>query len=168
MMRLLPLVAMALSVGAVVATAMIELPAKLVYNGSESSRVGFYWVDNGPPELGDFVLMRGPKSMKNLIEARHYLPPNVPLIKRIVAVEGDEICRHGANISVNGSGMGVAKSKDVLGRFLPVWEGCEVLTKDQIFVLNFHPNSFDGRYFGPVSRELIIGRATWLSFPWVN
>ncbi len=147
---------------------LANLPTKLVYNGSKSSRVGFYWIDNQPAELGDFVLMEVPNSMRKLIESRRYLPPNVPLIKRIVAVEGDEVCRKRSNILVNGSGMGVAKPEDILGRHLPVWKGCEVLTKEQIFVLQFHPDSFDGRYFGPVNRDLIIGRATWLSLPWAN
>lgn len=167
-MRMFPFVAMALSVGAVGVATMTDLPKKLVYNDSESSRIGFYWIDNEPVGLGDFVLMRAPESIRNLIETRRYLPSNVPLIKRVVAVEGDEVCRNGASISVNDSGTGVAKAEDILGRFLPVWEGCEVLTKDQIFVLNFHPDSFDGRYFGPANRDLIIGRATWLSVPWVN
>lgn len=59
--------------------------------------------------LGDFVLIKAPESIRELIEMRHYLPPGVPLIKRIVAITGDKICRHGANILVNGSGLAVAK-----------------------------------------------------------
>ncbi|UJQ94135.1 S26 family signal peptidase [Mariluticola halotolerans] len=141
---------------------LIELPKKLVYNGSSSSRIGFYWIDEGPIELGDFVLIYAPENARELIETRHYLPPNVPLIKRVVGIGGDEICRHGRNISVNGIGMGVAKSEDLFGRPLPVWQGCRTLDAGRIFVLNFHPDSFDGRYFGPIDRSLIIGRATWI------
>lgn len=144
----------------------VELPKKLVYNGSSSSRIGFYWIDDGPVGLGDFVLMNAPENARELIEARHYLPPNVPLIKRVVGVAGDEICSHGRNISVNGIGMGVAKSEDLFGRVLPVWQGCNTLADDQIFVVNFHPYSFDGRYFGPIDRSLIIGRAVWLGRSW--
>ncbi|CAN0597380.1 unnamed protein product, partial [Laminaria digitata] len=29
-----------------------------------------------------------------------------------------------------------------------------------------HPKSFDGRYFGPIDRRLIIGRARLLRFSW--
>jgi len=32
--------------------------------------------------------------------------------------------------------------------------------------LQDHPQSFDGRYFGPVDRRLVIGRATMLRLPW--
>lgn len=165
-MRILASVIAAISVSAIALAIMIELPKKLVYNGSPSSRIGFYWIDDVPVGLGDFVLMNAPEHARELIKVRHYLPPNVPLIKRVVGVAGDEVCRHGRNISVNGIGMGVAKSEDLFGRPLPVWRGCETLTDDQIFVLNFHPDSFDGRYFGPVNRSSIIGRAVWLGRTW--
>lgn len=156
----------AISATVLMSATLIELPKKLVYNGSSSSRIGFYWIDDRPIGLGDFVLMHAPENVRELIETRQYLPPNVPLIKRVVGIGGDEICRHERNISVNGIGMGVAKSEDIFGRVLPVWQGCRTLTEEELFVLNFHPDSFDGRYFGPVNRSLIIGRATWLGRPW--
>lgn len=165
-MRIAQFVMAAITASILVSATLIELPTKLVYNGSSSSRVGFYWIDDVPIILGDFVLMNAPENARELIEARHYLPPNVPLIKRVVGIGGDEICRHGRNISVNGIGMGVAKSEDHFGRPLPVWQGCRTLNESQIFVLNFHPDSFDGRYFGSVDRSLIIGRAVWLGRPW--
>lgn len=164
-MRYLALTLTVVSVVGLFSTITGNLPLKLVYNGSESSRVGFYWIDKVAPQLGDFVLIKAPKNVRELIKIRHYLPAGVPLIKRIVAVAGDEICRHGANILVNGSGLGVAKPEDILGRSLLNWQGCKTLSQDQIFVLQFHPDSFDGRYFGPVNRSLIIGRATFLQFP---
>ena len=165
-MRIATLAVAAISATVLVSAMLIEMPKKLVYNGSSSSRIGFYWIDDGPIKLGDFVLMNAPENAREIIETRHYLPPNVPLIKRVVGIGGDEICRHGRNISVNGIGMGIAKSEDLFGRALPVWQGCETLADDQLFVLNFHPDSFDGRYFGPVDRSLIIGRATWLGRLW--
>lgn len=165
-MRIATLVLVTISATVLAFATLIELPKKLVYNGSPSSRIGFYWIDDEVPELGDFVLMRAPENARELIETRHYLPPNVPLIKRAVGIGGDEICRHGRNISVNGIGMGIAKSDDIFGRALPIWQGCKILTEDEFFVVNFHPDSFDGRYFGPIDRSLIIGRATWLGRLW--
>ena len=165
-MRIALLAIVAISASVLVSATLIELPKKLVYNGSSSSRIGFYWIDDQPIKLGDFVLMNAPENAREIIETRHYLPPNAPLIKRVVGIGGDEICRHGPNISVNEVGMGVAKSEDLFGRVLPVWQGCRTLADDGIFVLNFHPDSFDGRYFGPVDRSLIIGRAVWLGRPW--
>ena len=31
-----------------------------------------------------------------------------------------------------------------------MWEGCKVLEADEVFLLNPHPRSIDGRYFGPI------------------
>jgi type IV secretory pathway protease TraF len=42
---------------------------------------------------------------------------------------------------------------------LPRWAGCAVLSADQIFVMNQAPASLDSRYFGPLSRSSILGRA---------
>jgi hypothetical protein len=43
---------------------------------------------------------------------------------------------------------------------LPVWEGCRTIAAHELFVMNGRaPDSFDGRYFGPVVRADVIGRA---------
>ena len=166
-MRIVALSAMTVSVFALAATSVAELPKKLVYNGSASAPIGFYWIDDAPAELGDFVLLDVPERVQDLIETRRYLPPGMPLIKRIVAVEGDdEICRQKREILLDGVTVAVARNEDRLGRPMPAWQGCRVLREDQIFVLQPHPDSFDGRYFGPVDRSLVIGRATRLRFPW--
>lgn len=162
----------ALAVGAIpvvvlISATLVELPKKLIYNGSASSPIGLYWIDDQPPKLGDFVLMNAPENVRKLIEIRQYLPPNMPMVKRVVGIGGDEICRRGRNILVNGTSMGEARSEDRFGRLLPVWRGCKTVSEGQILVLNVHPESFDGRYFGPVDRSLVIGRATWLGRPWL-
>jgi hypothetical protein len=47
-----------------------------------------------------------------------------------------------------------------MGRVLPVWHGCRTIADHEIFVMNLRAlDSFDGRYFGPLSRDRIIGRA---------
>lgn len=167
-MRIVALSAMAIPVLALAAASVAELPTKLVYNGSASARIGFYWIDNVPVGRGDFVLMDVPDRVRNLVETRRYLPPGMPLIKRIVAVGGDEICRRKRQILLDGVTVAVARNEDRLGRPLPAWQGCKVLREDQIFVLQLHRDSFDGRYFGPADRSLIIGRAIWLRLPWQN
>ena len=42
---------------------------------------------------------------------------------------------------------------------LPVLEGCSVLQEDQFFLLNKHPDSLDGRYFGAIERSELVGVA---------
>ena len=145
---------------------VVSLPKKLIYNASASALLGLYWLDDQPIKRGDFVLVQVPMRVRTLVEERGYLPSEVPLIKRVMGVEGDEICREATHISINGKTVAEAQIRDGLGRPMPVWQGCHVLARDRVFLLQDHLHSFDGRYFGPVDRSLIIGRATYLRLPW--
>ncbi len=166
MMKRGMLLATALPVLALVAASAVSLPKKLAYNASKSAPVGFYWLDDRPIERGDYVFVHVPERVRQLVESREYLPPDMPLIKRIAGVEGDEICRGGDEIRINGESVARAQISDGLGRPMPVWRGCHLLHERRVFLLQDHQQSFDGRYFGPVDRRLIIGRATRLRLPW--
>lgn len=145
---------------------VVSLPTKLIYNASESAPIGFYWIDQEPISRGDHVYVRVPKRVRKLVIERGYLLPDVPLVKRIVGLNGDRICRSGTEVFVNGTLVAMAKKQDDLGREMPGWQGCHIVTGRTVFLLQDHPCSFDGRYFGPVDRRLIIGRATPVRFPW--
>ena len=155
----------AIPVLALAVVSSVNLPKKLIYNASESASIGFYWIDQERVSRGDYALSRVPKRVRNLVETRQYLPSDVPLIKRVMGIEGDEICRRGREILVDRATIAMAQITDRLGRELPQWQGCYTISADQVFLLQNHPQSFDGRYFGPVKRSLIIGRATRLQFP---
>lgn len=50
--------------------------------------------------------------------------------------------------------VATAKTRDRLDRSLPVWQGCQQLTDDQIFFLNPDTEaSLDGRYFAATARH---------------
>lgn len=165
-MRSLTLITTASSVLAVLVSGTELMPVRLAYNGSASAPIGFYWVDNRSAVKGDYVLIRSPKSIEAISETRRYLSPNVPLVKRIEAAEGDVVCRLNRRILIDGVTVAFALREDKAGRPLPAWLGCVVLSARQIFLLQPHPESFDGRYFGPVDRSLIIGRSIRLRWPW--
>lgn len=41
-----------------------------------------------------------------------------------------------------------------------MWQGCRRIGEDEVFLMNGAvPDSFDGRYFGPISTTAIIGKA---------
>lgn len=151
---------------ALAVASVVSLPKKLIYNASESAPVGFYWIDRQPISRGDYVYVRVPERVQDLVTERGYLPPDVSLLKRVVALDGDRICRDETEISVNGTVVATAKRRDGLGRKMPDWHGCHIVTERTVFLLQEHPRSFDGRYFGPIDRRLIIGRATRLRLPW--
>ncbi len=164
-MRWWGLVVMAAGVLALGAVSVFEMPKRLIYNGSASAPLGFYWADHGRISRGDFVFTRLPKWAEKLIERRGYLPPGVPLIKRVVGMAGDEICRQGREVFVNGIAIAIARMRDEAGRKMPVWQGCRILSADEVFLLQEHPRSFDGRYFGPINRRFIISRVKRLRSP---
>lgn len=158
-MRLRVLPHMAMGITMLVAPA-ISTPAPLVtWNASPSVPVGLYLAVRGLPRAGDLALARLPPNVAELAAHRDYLPRPVLLLKPVVAVTGDQVCRLGVGIFVNGHFMAWARLRDRLGRPLPVWHGCRALDADEMFLLAPHPDSFDSRYFGPVDHQHIIGRA---------
>jgi len=131
----------------------------LVWNASASAPVGLYRVLPGVPRRGDIVLVYPPESAAKLAAKRGYLPAGVPLIKRVVAMAGDRVCTLRGTIFVNGGAVARQRKTDRAGRALPHWRDCRELAKDELFLLmKAVPDSFDSCYFGPISRDHIIGR----------
>lgn len=150
------------------ALALIALPAitstrpVLVWNASASAPIGLYFITR-PEALarGDMVVAWLPAPARDFAARRHYLPANVPAVKRIVGLEGDRVCARGSHVRV-GAGMAVTRlAHDRFGRSLPAWNVCRRLGPGEVFLLMQRaPASFDSRYFGPVPRANIIGKAS--------
>lgn len=137
---------------------------KLIWNVSASVPIGLYSVmPAGQLQITDLVLVKPPETIASFLADRGYLPRGLPLLKRVLALPGQTVCRHSLLITVDGIVMGEAHEHDHLGRALPVWRGCRIIADDEIFVMNWQaPSSLDGRYFGPLPATSIIGRATAL------
>ena len=142
--------------------AFLPLPLKLVWNASASVPLGLYAIDSDElPQTTDLLAVDGPEPLATFLAERGYLPRGVPLMKRVAGVAGQHVCRTGRTISVDGVDMAEALDRDRLGRALPSWQGCRVIAVGEIFLMNGQVrDSLDGRYFGPVSTDTIIGRAT--------
>ncbi len=148
-----------------IAPPVLDPAPRIIWNGSASAPIGLWRVRSGLPiNRGDMVLARLPRWLANLAAARRYLPRGVPLLKRVVARDGDEICAWGNAVFVDGRRVALRRAVDSRGRPLPRWSGCERLGEGKVFLLMDRPDSFDGRYFGPVERDAVIGIATpvWL------
>jgi type IV secretory pathway protease TraF len=111
------------------------------------------------------VAVQPPQPLAGFLAERGYLPLGTPLLKHVVAGEGQRICRIHDIILVDGITAAVALRSDRQGRALPSWSGCRTLTRDEVFLLNAAPGSLDSRYFGPLPVTAIVGSATplWLS-----
>lgn len=121
---------------------------RLIWNRTASAPTGLYWLNDDPFTLGRWVVVSARSDDAGWAQIQGYVGRDWPLLKQIVAVSGDEICRIDGEILINGHVVGQAKEIDSQGRSLPVWTGCRVLSEVEVFLMNRHPYSLDGRYFG--------------------
>lgn len=155
--------AAAIGTAIVLGSAAFPPTPRLVWNASASAPIGLYSVSPGAlAEPGDMVIARVPEPWRRLAATRRYLPMNVPLVKRVAAAAGDEVCALGQEIFVNGRWMAERLVFDGAGRPMPMWSGCMRLRGRQLFLLMDAPASFDGRYFGVTGGDDIIGKARLL------
>lgn len=143
------------------ALALLHPGPKLVWNASASVPIGLYLVTPASSHhIGELVLVRPPEALAAFLDKRGYLARGVPLLKRVLALPGQTVCRIGRTITVDGLAMGHALDGDHLGRTLPGWQGCWIVADHEVFLMNWQSeNSFDGRYFGPLPATTIVGRA---------
>jgi conjugative transfer signal peptidase TraF len=138
-----------------------------IWNSSESVPVGLYRLrPAGSHHATELVAVRPPEPLASYLDLNGYLPTGVPMLKRVLALPGQTVCRNGRTISVDGTAIGEARESDRRGRPLPVWEGCDLVGEGEFFLMNWQSaTSLDGRYFGMMPATAIIGRAlpvwTW-------
>lgn len=148
---------------ALLATIQIPPRPRLVWNVSTSAPIGLYAVSaRRQAARGDMVVAWVPRPWRHIAAMRHYLPANVPLVKRVAGVPGDTICAVGSDILVNGRPAARRRPHDGRGRPLPAWRGCFTLQGGALLLLMDAPDSFDGRYFGPTDASDVVGRARLL------
>jgi conjugative transfer signal peptidase TraF len=150
-----------LAVIGIAATSVADMPTKLVWNATASAPVGFYTIEPADRiEVPELVVVRPPEPLAGFMVERGYVPRGVPLLKRVVGLPSQQVCRTGSAITVDGVEMGNALDRDRIGRALPVWRGCRVIADGQLFLINWDVrDSLDGRYFGPIPASSVIGRA---------
>ena len=136
-------------------------------NTTASFPIGLYWQVARSPGMGDLVWFCPPAEVVFLTAlARGYLSPGFcpsgssPLLKRVVAVGGDYVVITPTGTTVNGLPLLNSRQRavDPAGRPLPAYRLDAVLSEGQVLLLSdHHPNSFDGRYFGPVTATHLRG-----------
>jgi conjugative transfer signal peptidase TraF len=146
---------------ALVLSTIGEATPAYIWNASKSVPVGLYHLQPvGRLAVTELVAVRPPEPLATFLDLNGYLPSGVPMLKRVLALPEQTVCRKGLTISVDGIDMGYALSRDSRGRPLPVWEGCHAVEADELFLMNWQSeDSLDGRYFGFVPNSSVIGRA---------
>jgi signal peptidase I len=95
------------------------------------------------------------------------------LIKRVIAVGGDTVSISQCNVIVNGKKIDESYLDDKSGGSQNLVDRCRVIDlaeqtipKDKIFVMGDNrAESFDSRSFGPIDKDLIVGRAFAIVWP---
>jgi conjugative transfer signal peptidase TraF len=151
------LAAAALTIG----PGVMDLRPVFIWNASASVPIGLYRVEpEGRPAVPDLVAVMPPEPISAFLADGGYLPRGVPLLKRVVGLPGQTVCRNHLTILIDGVPMTVARKRDRRGRLLPVWQGCHVIEEGEVFLMNWQTvDSLDGRYFGPLPTASILGRA---------
>jgi conjugative transfer signal peptidase TraF len=146
---------------AALATLVVPVTHHLVWNASPSIPTGLYAIrGKASLHVGERVAIEPPPELRRLMRERGYLPDRLPLLKRVAAVSGQRVCRFAQGVTIDGELVGVARARDRAGRPLPAWFGCRRIKSNELFVMNpAAPDSFDGRYFGPLRIDAVIGRA---------
>ena len=164
--RLRTLIVILAGVLACLGAPYIHPPIRIIYNASPSIARGWYLiVPPGRLRVGMVVIAHIPSWAARLAAERNYLPITVPVIKRIAAADGQSVCEQSGRLAIDGHVIARALTADSAGRPLPAWHGCRTLDRGEFFLLGDTWDSYDSRYFGPITGRGIIGRAiplwTW-------
>lgn len=148
----------ALLVVSVIAVAMLGVSIttsnpRLVWNFTPSIPTGLYIIEDRDWRRDDRVALKPSGHLLELLRASGVLKDGRLLMKRVAADAGDEVCRKGQEVTINGVAAALARQDQLL----PSWSGCHVLEIGDVFLLGDADNSFDGRYFGVSSAVDIVG-----------
>ncbi len=133
----------------------------LIWNASGSVPIGLYLLQpTGNLFVTELVAVQPAEPTAKFLADGGYLPRGVPILKRVLALRGQTVCRNQLTITVDKIEIGEVRERDNRGRPLPVWRGCRVIAEGEVFLMNWQSaDSLDGRYFGPLPTSTIIGKA---------
>jgi conjugative transfer signal peptidase TraF len=129
-------------------------------NLSPSVPTGIWRIRDGGHKKGDYVVV-APNDHHGyrLAVERGYLPGFSPMLKRIVALDGDFISydRQEKAVTVNGEYVLMTEivSQDTEGRPLPEASFPVTLGKGEVWLSSENIRGYDSRYFGPVSEDIL-------------
>ncbi len=132
-------------------------------NTSKSLELGLYWITDAPIAKGAYVMFCPPERQvfvdakeRGYIDAG-FCPGNFGhLMKKILAAKGDTIAVTPQGVTVNGEVLPYSKpvAVDGIGRPLPQLssERYTLGASELLLMSDSSPTSFDGRYFGAITR----------------
>ncbi|MBG0810387.1 S26 family signal peptidase [Methylosinus sp. H3A] len=140
---------------------LVPVTPWLVWNATASTPTGLYALQaTGRLRAMQLVAVRPPEPIASFLADGGFLPKGVLLLKHVLALPGQTVCRAGSVVTIDRVDVGTARDRDHLGRLLPSWSGCRTLRVGEVFLMNpTIQDSLDGRYFGPFPAPSIVARA---------
>ena len=152
------LVCVTLPVCAAAAFGLTAPRPAFLWNPTPSEPVGFYVRSARMPRRGAIIAFRVPDRAFPYADERMNYLRRIPILKEIAAGEGDTVCTNDGVLTINGRRRAPVLLVDGHGANLPLWRGCRRMARNEFFVFSDRvPNSFDSRYYGPVTLASIIG-----------
>ena len=140
-----------------VASMLSHRPLLLV-NTTPSEPIGLYLASPASLRAGALIAFQAPPAAFPYADARLGYLHRRPMLKTVSAVPGDLVCTDFGRLAINGHDRGPISTTDSRGAALPRWRACRRLGPGEAFAFSDRvPNSFDSRYFGPVSTRTILG-----------
>lgn len=88
----------------------------------------------GELHVTDLLAIKPPGPLAAFLDLNGYLPIGVTMLKRVLALRGQNVCRRGLTTSIDDIPVGEARDRDSRGRPLPKWQGCRVVGEGEIFL----------------------------------
>ena len=130
----------------------------LLYNPSPSEPIGFYRFTTATPAPGQLISFKVPELGRAYAAQHLAYVLRYSILKEIAAGQGSTVCADHAVLSIDGRARAKIADHDRQGAQLPHWQGCRRLGAGEYFVFsNRIPNSYDSRYYGPVSSRQVLG-----------
>ncbi|MFA5532176.1 MAG: signal peptidase I [Candidatus Shapirobacteria bacterium] len=116
----------------------------------------------GDPKRGDVVIFKAPASEACSAEGCEY-------IKRVIGIPGDSVMIQNGEVYLNGELLNQSFLPDGIVTEIEEYmeEGIEVIVPEGQYLCfgDNRPNSKDGRAFGPITRDSIVGKAFFKYWP---
>jgi type IV secretory pathway protease TraF len=94
--RLKILTAMFSGAAALIAPTVLATPPLYVWNASESIPIGLYCLQSADNLfVTELVALQPPEPLASSLDLNGYLPAGVPMLKRMLALPGQTVCRRG-------------------------------------------------------------------------
>lgn len=133
----------------------------ITYTKSSSMPQGWYFVIPAKNlQRHDMVVFLPPKNTRDFLSQHHWGPKSYLLLKYVMGLPGDFVCKQNHYLWINQQKIASILIFYAPNKKLPQNNFCGRLTSDEYLLLSTKiKRSFDGRYFGPIKYDNIIGKA---------